>query len=464
MTDQSLPSWDAPEDAELGTAGPLLQTAVPGPVGRTWVDRLAAVECPAIVARRVRRAEVSGQEHDPVVWERALGSNVWDPDGNRYVDLLGGFGVASAGHANPHVLDAVRRQLGRLVHGLGDAFPGRPRIELAEALGRITPGALQQSIFCSTGSEAVEAALKTAMMATGRSGIVAFEGGYHGISLGALSVSHYKEAFREPFAGRLGSQAAYLPFGASAEDLRAALGSGAERPAAVLVEPVQGRGGNRCAEAGWFAQLRELCTALDVVLIFDEVFTGFGRTGTWFAAGSEALDGVVPDLLCLGKGMSSGFPISACIGNQEVMGAWGLSRGEAIHTSTFLGHPVGCAAALAVIELFEAGGLLERGAALGERMGRDLQGLAAAHPKQLASVRGRGAMRGLAIRPAAGKPPVALSLRLCRSLLERGYLLLPAGVQGEVLSFTPPLVLSESQWSGAVEALEAVLVEAAFGD
>ena len=221
------------------------------------------------------------------------------------------------------------------------------------------------------------------------------------------------------------------------------------RPAAILVEPVQGRGGCRAAPPGWLAMLRRLCDGAGVLLIFDEIFTGFGRAGERVLSGTPAGDHVVPDLLCLGKGLTSGFPLSACIGSEAVMAAWGHSRGEALHTSTFLGHPVGCAAALAVIELLE-GGLLERGRELGAHMADTLGALASRHPDRLGGVRGRGAMRGLEVREGA-------AMTLCRGLLQRGYLVLPAGLDGEVISFTPPLVMTRAQWDGAIAALEAEL-------
>jgi 4-aminobutyrate aminotransferase/(S)-3-amino-2-methylpropionate transaminase len=442
---------DAAPDPCRGTALPELVGPVPGPRGRALVDLLAAHECPAITARRARRAESSGVDQDPIVWERALGANVWDPDGNRFVDLTAGFGVASAGHSNPLVVARVTEQLGRHVHGMGDAFPGVVRIELAAALASRLPGALAQVIFGSNGSDAVEAALKTAVLATGRTRILGFEGSYHGLSLGALTVSHYKDAFREPVAGLLGPLADWVPFGADLGVVAEAM-DGGEPVAAVLVEPIQGRGGDRTAPASWFVGLAALCTERGALLIFDEIYTGFGRAGGLVQAGSAAVGGVVPDLVCLGKGLTSGFPVSACVGTPAVMGAWGASTGEAIHTSTFLGHPVGCAAALAVLELIDEHGLLERGAALGALMGESLAALCARHPTALGAVRGRGAMRGLEVTGGADR-----TLPLCRAMLERGYLVLPAGTTAEVLSFSPPLTTTAAQWRGAVEALEGLL-------
>jgi len=441
----AVPPLDAAPDPEAGTALPRLVTSVPGPRGKDLVDLLAAHECPAITARRARRADSTGVEQDPIVWERARGANVWDPDGNRFVDLTAGFGVASAGHGNPFVVARVTEQLGRHVHGMGDAFPGRARIELAAALADHLPGGLSQVIFGSDGSDAVEAALKTAVMATGRSRVVACEGSYHGMSLGALAVSHYKEGFRAPFAGRLGPLADWVPFGGDLGAIAATLDDG-EPVAAVLVEPVQGRGGDRTTDPAWFAGLSELCAARGALLIFDEIFTGFGRAGAFVQAGTEHVAGVVPDLICLGKGMTSGFPVSACLGTPEVMGAWGVSSGEAIHTSTFLGHPVGCAAGLAVLELFDQHDLLARACALGDLMAETLGALAGT--RGFGDVRGRGAMRALEVD--AG---VTRGLAICRGLLERGWIVLPAGTQGEALSFTPPLTMTETQWRGAMDAL-----------
>lgn len=444
LDSRPIPPLDAAPDQTRGTALPQLVTAVPGPRGQELVDLLAAHECPAITARRSRRAEASGVQQDPIVWERAIGANVWDADGNRFVDLTAGFGVAAAGHSNPLVVARTRDQVERHIHGMGDAFPSSQRVRLAAELAAHLPGDLSQVIFGSNGSDAVEAALKTAVLATGRSGIVAFEGSYHGLSLGALTVSHYKDPFREPFVGLLGPTARWLPFGEDLADLD-------EAPAAVLVEPIQGRGGDRTAPAAWFQQLRALCDRTGALLIFDEIYTGFGRAGEFVLSGTDAVGGVVPDLLCLGKGLAGGFPMSACVGTERAMAAWGASTGEAIHTSTFLGHPVGCAAARAMLELVDEHGLLERARELGDLMGRTLEDLAARHEGVLGA-RGRGALRAIELAGGAER-----TVPLCRALLEHGILLLPAGLRGEVLSFTPPLTLTSLQWELALATIEDLL-------
>lgn len=398
---------------------PLLTTSVPGPASRAWVDRLAARECPAITARRSRRAQALGvADTDPIVWAEALGANVLDVDGNRFVDLTAGFGVASVGHRDPAVVKASQGQADTLLHAMGDAFPDPRRIQLLERLCELT--GLDRGILGSSGSDAVEAALKTARMATGRDGVVAFQDAYHGLSYGALAVTHYKaESFKAPFAGQLGRHVRHAAWG-SLPDLGDV--------GAVLVEPIQGRGGMREPPPGWLAALRRACDEAGAVLIFDEIYTGFGRTGSLFAFTDDAR----PDLLCIGKGMAGGFPISACLGTAQVMDAWGASRGEALHTQTFLGNPVGCAMSLACIER-----VLE--------LLPDVVDLKAAL-QPLGTVRGRGLMLGL-------EHPE--TLRLSRQLLERGWIALPAGPQAEVLAITPPLCITPRQ----VHALVTTLTE-----
>ena len=230
---------------------PHLITELPGPASRAWVDRLARHECPAITARRARRAQSLGvADTDPIVWDRASGANVWDLDGNRLVDMSAGFGVAAVGHAHPRVVAAAQEQLSWLPHAMGDAFPDPQRIQLLERLAELT--GLDHGILGSSGSDAVEAALKTARIASGKDGVLAFEGGYHGLSYGALGVLGYKrEAFAGPFAGQLGQHLVQAEFGAPLPSL--------EGIGAVLVEPIQGRGGVRVPPPGWLASLRQAC-------------------------------------------------------------------------------------------------------------------------------------------------------------------------------------------------------------
>lgn len=414
---------------------PKLVTPLPGPRSRGWVDRLALRECPAITARRARRAAVLGRaDDDPPVWVEARGVNVLDADGNLLVDLTAGFGASSVGHAHPRVVHAGQQQLATLPHAMGDAYFHPGRVELLERLAAIS--GLERAILGSSGSDAVEAALKTACIATGRDRVLAFDGSYHGLSYGALPVTGYKSgAFRAPFAGQLGRHVTHAPFGGPIPELS---GYGA-----VLVEPIQGRGGVRAPPAGWLSELAARSRAAGALLALDEIFTGTGRTGRWFACQHE---GVTPDLLCVGKGLGGGFPISACLGSARVMDAWGASSGEAIHTQTFLGNPVGCAMALATLAVIEDDGLRDHALREGAWLADALAALPGVH-----GVRGRGLM----LAPELGSG--ARALVASRSMLRRGWIVLPAGEAGDVLAFTPPLTVSRQVLEGAVLALGEVL-------
>ncbi len=418
------------------TLPPQLVTGVPGPRSSLLGDRLAAVE-----SRNVTCFEPT----PPIFWERAQGANVWDVDGNRYVDLTAGFGVANTGHSHPRVIEAVQNQVGHLLHAMGDVHPAEIKVELLEALVRHFPSTGDcRGILGSSGSDSVEIALKTALIATGRGGVIAFEGAYHGVSLGALDTT-WRPLFRDPFAARLPQRTAFARYGDVADVKRAAR----EAPApvgAVLVEPIQGRGGERIPPPGFLTQLRALCDAEGWLLIADEVYTGCGRTGRFFACEHE---GVVPDLLCVGKGLSSGMPLSACLGRAAVMDAWPPSGGEALHTQTFLGHPPSCAAALAALAVLEEEKLVERAAQTGERalaeLRTRLEGAAG-----IVDVRGRGLLIGIECDAAAR---VA---RACAAALARGVIVLPSGDSGEVLSLTPPLTIEAD---ALVAALDVVIDE-----
>ena len=394
-------------------------TEVPGPRSRDFARRLGRVE-----SRNVTLLEPEA----PIFWERASGSNVWDADGNRFVDLGAGFGVANAGHAHPRVVAAVREQSERLLHAMGDLHPATRKVELLEALVRRFPGGgPARAVLGSSGSDAVECALKTAQLATGRAGVVAFEGAYHGLGYGALDTT-WRPLFRTPFAARLAGATVFARYGDAADVRRAARESRAPI-GAVLVEPIQGRGGERIPPDGFLRELRALCDAEGWLLIADEVYTGFGRTGRWFACEHE---GVVPDLLCVGKGLASGMPISACIGSEAVMQAWPDSDGEAMHTQTFLGHPPGCAAALASMAVLEDEKLVPRAAELGAVVLAELRS-ALAGRAHVRDVRGRGLL--LAVECDAGET----ALRGCAEALRRGVIVVPSGDHGEVIAITPPL-------------------------
>lgn len=434
-----------------GTALPTLRTPIPGPASVAYVERLARTECPAITARRARRADETGVPQDPIVWAEARGANVMDVDGNVYVDFTSAFGVCGLGHGHPAVVDAAKRQADRLIHAMGDVYPSDVKIELCDRLAALAPGRLERSILGLSGASAVEAALKTAVMHSGKTGVAYFSGGYHGLSLGALPVLGYKDSFRAPFEPMLNPGGFRLPYPASDDDSPAEALDLLDRLirressiGAVLLEPIQGRGGNVVPPDGFLAGVRELCDRHDVVMILDEIYTGFGRTGAMFACQH---DDVVPDILCVGKAMGGGFPISAAIGTPEVMDSWGASRGEAIHTQTFLGNPLGCAMALAALDVLVNDDWPAQVAKLGEQLTGELvdRGFV---------VRGRGLMLGVELRD--GGTALAV-MDHCRA---QGYLVLPCGAAGDVLAITPPFVVTPEQTYGFLNALEKAVEKA----
>jgi len=435
----------------------------PGPASRALSRRLAAVES--------RNVTFVGPDF-PIFLRKSRGSNVWDADGNRYVDLTSGFAVAATGHRHPRIVKAVRDQMQRLPHAMGDVHPPEVKTRLLERLAGISPIPDTRSILATSGSEAIEAALKTALMATGKPGVIAFAGAYHGLTYGALACTD-GDVFRAPFADQLNPHVIRAPFPhpfrpppelAGADDLAAAaagcvdalLDSAAgQAVGAIIVEPIQGRGGDVVPPPGFLAGLRSVADRHGVLLILDEIYTGFGRTGDMFAC--QYAEGVRPDLLCVGKALSSMFPISACLGSAELMNAWPPSDGEAIHTSTFLGHPLGCSAALASIGVIEKDDLASRAAAEGERWLTRLAELAEKHPS-IGDVRGRGLMAGIdLVHPGGTEPDPELAARLVTGALKRGWLILAAGPDGNVLSLSPPLIVDRPLLDAAVHMLDDLL-------
>ncbi|MGB6335647.1 MAG: aspartate aminotransferase family protein, partial [Thermoanaerobaculia bacterium] len=319
------------------------------------------------LSRSLARAEAPGvntlQAGAPtILWQEAKGANVLDVDGNRFLDLTSGFGVAAVGHRHPRVVAAVRRQAGELLHGLGDVHAHPQRVRLAARLRRRVPVDDAQVYFAVSGADAIEIALKTALLATGRPGIVAFDPAYHGLTLGALHATSRPE-FQLPFARHLHSHVHRLPYGCLLGALDKVLGEGNDT-GAVILEPIVGREGVIPPPAGWLRGVADLCTEHGALLVADEILTGFGRTGDWFAVDAER---VRPDVLCCGKALGGGMPIAATVGRREVLAAWRTS-GEALHTATFIAHPAACAAALEVLEILADDKLPQRAARLGSAL------------------------------------------------------------------------------------------------
>jgi 4-aminobutyrate aminotransferase-like enzyme len=442
----------------LGQRLPEIRVPPPGPASRALARRLREVE-----SRNV--TQVTGDW--PVFWEEARGANVRDADGNIYLDLTGAFGVALLGHAHPAVVEAVREQAGRLMHGMGDVHPPAGKVELLERLTALTPWDDARVVLSSTGSEAVETALKTALMATGRPGILAFEGSYHGLTLGALAATA-RSRFRDPFLPRLYGGVGFAPFpdpvrhGAGAADRSlarvqevlesgVAVSDGSVHPVgAVLVEPVQGRGGARVAPDGFMARLSRMATDAGAVVIADEVLTGVGRCGEALASTRV---GLRPDLICLGKALGGGMPLSACLARRGIMDAWPESDGEALHTSTFLGHPLACAAGVAVLNTLEAEGVTERARRVGGRLVTELRA-ALGGVEGVADIRGLGLLLGIELaRGPELEPSSGAAARAARIALSEGVLMLPAGDHAHVVELTPPVELTDAQMTRAVDVV-----------
>jgi len=444
---------------------PELITPIPGPRSRELTVELRAHE-----SRNVTYVS-SGF---PVFWERAHGVNVRDVDGNRFLDLTSGFGVASLGYTPEQIVAAVQDQVGRLYHAMGDVHPGAEKVALCRRLSQLTfekwKFGAGKVILTNSGSEAVEAALKTAWLATKRRGVLAFTGGYHGLGYGALTVTGRK-LFRDPFASQLADFATFMPFPtcqhcpfcakhseptACLPDCMNTFTARAEKLlstkkiGAILVEPVQGRGGEVVPPDWFLPMLRSLANQSGTLLIFDEIFTGFHRTGRLFACDHW---NVQPDLVCLGKALTSGFPLAACVGRSEIMdAAWPESTGEALHTSTFLGNPLGCRMALESLDLLEAEPWSKRVEKLGRHLEKGMRRLQG-KSKRWGWIRGLGLMRGMEVIKTNGQPDPDCAGQLVEAMLARGIILLSGGVEQNVLSFTPPFIINEEEIDFALNQL-----------
>lgn len=382
-----------------------------------------------------------------IVLERGFGSNLFDVDGNRYVDLAAGFGSVLLGHGHPAIERALVLQSQRLVQALGDVYPSEPRIALALRLGELHPTGDGQVILGQSGADAVSAALKTAALATGKPGVIAFRGAYHGLSYGPLASCGLRESYREPFSEQLNPHARFAPYPASEDDLdecletvRFELAKG--EVGAVLVEPILGRGGCIVPPAAFLPELGRMARRASAMLIADEIWTGLGRSGRMLFS---TRDGFCPDLVCLGKGLGGGLPISACIGARDIMQAWSRER-EVVHTATFAGAPLGCVTALATLDTLGREDLVERSERVGNGFRERLAALFSGSPV-VRAIRGAGLMIGIDLGDRPGE-----AVRIARALLVRGYLVTTGGGAREVVVLSPPLTISE-------RLLEAFAVE-----
>jgi 4-aminobutyrate aminotransferase len=401
----------------------------------------------------------------PFFADRAEEALLWDVEGRRFIDFAGGIAVMNVGHRHPRVIAAIQDQLQRFTHTCYQIVPYEGYVALAEKINALTPGRhAKKTAFFSTGAEAIENAVKIARAHTRRSGVIAFGGAFHGRSMFALSLTGKVQPYKAGF-GPFPPEVYHAPFPAEGADLaevqrsvhdlfKADIEPG--RVAAIIFEPIQGEGGFNVIAPAAVRWLRKLCDEHGIVLIADEIQTGFGRTGRMFAMEHFEAEGIVPDLMTIAKSLASGIPLSAITGRAEIMDApppGGLG-------GTYAGNPVAIAAAHAVIDVMRDENLPERGQRLGDKLKAALQSLRAAAP-QIADIRGLGAMVAVEFRrPGSGEPDADFTKRVQAQALQRGLILLTCGVDGNVVRFLFPLTIADAVFDEALGVLGEALREA----
>ena len=391
---------------------------------------------------------------------RAENATLWDAEGKEYIDFAGGIAVLNTGHLHPKVKAAVAAQLDSFTHTAYQIVPYEGYISLAERINRLAPiDGLKKTAFFTTGVEAVENAVKIARSSTGRSGVIAFSGSFHGRTMLGMAltgkVAPYKLSFG-PMPGDIyhvpfpnATQAISVADSLKALDLLFKVDIDPKRVAAIIIEPVQGEGGFNITPPELMVALRKVCDEHGILLIADEVQTGFGRTGKLFAMEHHS---VQADIITMAKSLGGGFPISGIVGRADVMdgpAAGGLG-------GTYAGNPLAVAAAHAVLDVIAEEKLCERAAQLGEKLRAHLEGLRAKVPG-IADVRGLGSMVALELNDAAGKPDAEAVKRVQQRALDAGLILLSCGVYGNVLRFLYPLTIPDAQFARALDILSEAL-------
>lgn len=368
----------------------------------------------------------------PVTIERGVGSHVWDADGTEYIDCMGGYGVALVGHQNKRVANAIKEQVDKIIT-VHSSLYNKTREEFLKTLVGLAPGGLTQVHLNNSGAEAVEAAIKFARKFTGKKGMVAMKGSYHGKSFGALSVT-FNPKYRKAFAP-LVEKVSYAPFG-DIEALRSVVDADT---AFVILEPIQGESGINVAPDGFLQQVRQLCNERGILLIFDEIQAGLGRTGRLWACAHWDTS---PDILCLAKGIAGGVPMGATLVRPDILAA--ISKGE--HSSTFGGNPLSCAAGTAALKALTEDGLVENSEKMGKIFMEGLEKLKEKHPI-IREIRGKGLMIGVELK---------FEVRdILMSLIREGVLMLYSG--RNILRILPPLVITEEDIAKVLQRLDSVL-------
>jgi 4-aminobutyrate aminotransferase/(S)-3-amino-2-methylpropionate transaminase len=443
-----------------------------GKVARVTTD-LPGPKSKPLVEKKLKYVANAFSLYLPAIVDRAEGALFWDVDGNCFIDFAGGVGVLNVGHCPPGIVKAIQDQVAKFIHTDFSIVPYECLIDLAGRLAELAPGPTPKKCgFFNCGAEAVENSVKIAKKATGRKGIITFECAFHGRTLMAMTltsrVKPYKEGFG-PFAGEVYR----IPF---AYCYRCSYGKtypacnlycadalerfflttvSAQEIAAVIVEPVQGEGGFIVPPKGYFKRLREITEKHGILLICDEVQTGFGRTGTLFAM--EQFDGVEPDLMCVAKSLAAGMPLSGVIGKRDIMD---MPEDSTIG-GTYVGNPVACVAALHVLDQIDRERLLDRSMAIGARLMEAFRGLQDSYDC-IGDVRGLGAMVAIEfVKDRIGKKPAPeIASAVVKAAMKKGLLLLKAGVEGNCIRCLAPLVITDEQLEEAIEIIGKSLAEA----
>ncbi|NPA90243.1 MAG: aminotransferase class III-fold pyridoxal phosphate-dependent enzyme [Chloroflexi bacterium] len=400
----------------------------------------------------------------PLIVERGEGAYLFDVEGRRYLDFTSGIGVTNTGHAHPRVVQAVQEQAAKLLHGQVNIARHTPLLRLAERLRDITPPGLDQFFFSNSGAEAVEASIKLARHATGRTNIIAFQGSFHGRTVGTMSLTSSKTVYRVgyqplmagvffapfPYAYRYGwDEATAVDFALKELKFILKTQTAPEETAAILVEPVLGEGGYVPAPRAFLEGLREIADHYGILLIADEVQTGFGRTGTWFAV--EHSD-VVPDILVMAKGIASGLPLSGIAARPELMAKWKVGT----HGGTYGGNVVAAAAAIATVDVIKEEDLLANARERGAQLMEALRALQRDHPV-IGDVRGVGLMVASEFTHPDGTPATEVAKATVKAAFERGLLLLTCGPWDNTIRWIPPLVVTQEQMAEALRIFSEAL-------
>ena len=399
----------------------------------------------------------------PIVAKRASGSYIYDMQDEAYLDLASGIAVTNIGHCHPRVVEAIQKQAAELIHTSVVTY--NPRyIELAERLAKIAPGGLDSVFLANSGAEAIEGAVKLARYVTGKPGLINFSGSFHGRTMLTVALTTSKLLLRERYEPLPGpiftSTYPYVYRSRFRDDPQACVDDclaylenvfdqfiHPDQVAAMIIEPIQGEGGYIVPPEGFLRRLREVATRHNIMLIMDEVQSGFGRTGKMFACEHENVE---PDIMVVAKGIASGMPLSAFIAKHEVTKKWPLAR----HGSTFGGNPVSCAAALATIDVLESEHLSERAQKLGDEIQTRLSKFAEGK-SHIGEVRGKGLMIGIEFNDKLGNPSKKITEQVVDRCLKRKLLVITCGLHGQVIRLIPPLTLSDSEAEKACEILEA---------